>query len=201
MNKRTLKGLVAVVALSSASMVNAATVSLIPASPTVSNIGDTVTLTVQGTEFTNGVSLGSIGITWDQSFLQLNTNLATIEAATLAAGFNDVSWNTFNSVAAGAADITFGHTFPDSVAGPTINFFTLEFTTLTALPANPANVIVAAIGSGGGFLESDHFTPYVMNFNNATVSAVPVPAAVWLFGSGLIGLAGIARRSATIPAA
>ncbi|MDH5570797.1 MAG: VPLPA-CTERM sorting domain-containing protein [Gammaproteobacteria bacterium] len=27
-----------------------------------------------------------------------------------------------------------------------------------------------------------------------TVSAVPVPAAIWLFGSGLIGLAGIARR-------
>ncbi|MCW9048197.1 MAG: VPLPA-CTERM sorting domain-containing protein [Gammaproteobacteria bacterium] len=27
-----------------------------------------------------------------------------------------------------------------------------------------------------------------------SVSAVPVPAAVWLFGSGLIGLAGIARR-------
>jgi len=28
----------------------------------------------------------------------------------------------------------------------------------------------------------------------ASVSAVPVPAAVWLFGSGLLGLAGIARR-------
>ena len=27
-----------------------------------------------------------------------------------------------------------------------------------------------------------------------TPSAVPVPAAIWLFGSGLIGLAGIARR-------
>jgi len=27
-----------------------------------------------------------------------------------------------------------------------------------------------------------------------TISAVPVPAAVWLFGSGLIGLAGLARR-------
>jgi hypothetical protein len=25
---------------------------------------------------------------------------------------------------------------------------------------------------------------------------VPVPAAIWLFGSGLIGLAGIARRRA-----
>ncbi|MDT8283315.1 MAG: VPLPA-CTERM sorting domain-containing protein [Gammaproteobacteria bacterium] len=27
-----------------------------------------------------------------------------------------------------------------------------------------------------------------------TPSAVPVPAAVWLFGSGLLGLVGVARR-------
>lgn len=34
-----------------------------------------------------------------------------------------------------------------------------------------------------------------MNGNDPVlVSAVPVPAAVWLFGSGLIGLAGLARR-------
>ena len=29
---------------------------------------------------------------------------------------------------------------------------------------------------------------------DATPTVIPVPAAVWLFGSGLIGLAGIARR-------
>lgn len=29
---------------------------------------------------------------------------------------------------------------------------------------------------------------------NGTVSVVPVPAALWLFGSGLLGLAGIVRR-------
>ena len=29
---------------------------------------------------------------------------------------------------------------------------------------------------------------------NGVVSAVPVPAAVWLFGSGLLGLVGVARR-------
>lgn len=29
---------------------------------------------------------------------------------------------------------------------------------------------------------------------DVAVSAVPIPAAVWLFGAGLIGLAGIARR-------
>ena len=35
--------------------------------------------------------------------------------------------------------------------------------------------------------------PYSLHLEG-TISAVPVPAAVWLFGSGLVGLAGIARR-------
>ena len=45
------------------------------------------------------------------------------------------------------------------------------------------------IGGKGGqqeFIFGDDF--------NIGVSAVPVPAAVWLFGSGLLGLIGIARR-------
>jgi hypothetical protein len=40
-----------------------------------------------------------------------------------------------------------------------------------------------------------HLTAY------ATVTVVPVPAAVWLFGSGLLGLAGIARRKKPAEAA
>jgi hypothetical protein len=32
------------------------------------------------------------------------------------------------------------------------------------------------------------------SIDNITVNAVPVPAAAWLFGSGLIGLVGVARR-------
>jgi hypothetical protein len=34
-----------------------------------------------------------------------------------------------------------------------------------------------------------------------TAPAIPVPAAVWLFGSGLLGLVGIARRRRTPPPA
>lgn len=34
-------------------------------------------------------------------------------------------------------------------------------------------------------------------FGDITYSVVPVPAAVWLFGSGLIGLLGFARRKKT----
>ena len=42
------------------------------------------------------------------------------------------------------------------------------------------------------------------SFDNITittdVSAVPVPAAVWLFGSGLLGLVGVARRKKALAA-
>lgn len=37
----------------------------------------------------------------------------------------------------------------------------------------------------------------VVSYNAVSVSAVPVPAAVWLFGSGLMGLVGVARRRTT----
>jgi len=35
---------------------------------------------------------------------------------------------------------------------------------------------------------------YSIAFDNFSITAVPVPAAIWLFGSGLIGLIGVARR-------
>jgi len=38
-----------------------------------------------------------------------------------------------------------------------------------------------------------NFTVDTLNINVTSISAVPVPAAIWLFGSGLIGLAGVAR--------
>ena len=39
----------------------------------------------------------------------------------------------------------------------------------------------------------DHPEDYLFHMEG-TISAVPVPAAVWLFGSGLLGLIGLARR-------
>jgi hypothetical protein len=36
-----------------------------------------------------------------------------------------------------------------------------------------------------------------VTFSNLIVSSVSVPPAVWLFGSGLLGLVGIARRKKT----
>ena len=52
---------------------------------------------------------------------------------------------------------------------------------------------IQAIGSGSD-TQSDHL--YIDNIRVNPASVVPVPAAFWLFGSGLIGLIGLARRKA-----
>ena len=59
--------------------------------------------------------------------------------------------------------------------------------------------IQLAVGSANPSLDS--YVDY-LSFTNAgdtqtwdfAVATVPVPAAVWLFGSGLLGLVGVARR-------
>ncbi|MFK5949251.1 MAG: VPLPA-CTERM sorting domain-containing protein [Methylococcales bacterium] len=91
--------------------------------------------------------------------------------------------------------------------------------TATIDATDPANIIVtpnagtqfAAITCGVDCTEGDSFTlDYAANVPTGAFagffytlhlegtigapSAIPVPAAVWLFGSGLIGLAGVARR-------
>ena len=65
-----------------------------------------------------------------------------------------------------------------------------------------------SINSAWSFLISDNGYQDTFNKTNSlnawavysgdvsAISAVPVPGAVWLFGSGLIGLIGIARRKA-----
>lgn len=60
---------------------------------------------------------------------------------------------------------------------------------------NPNNSWIINYNSGGTGLANNSFTtPFAWAVNSGDVSAVPVPAAVWLFSSGLVGLLGLARR-------
>jgi len=75
---------------------------------------------------------------------------------------------------------------PDSFILATLTFL------VDALAPGSSTVVsidtVYAVGDGfGSALTLD-------GTSGAVINAVPVPAAVWLFGSGLIGLIGIARR-------
>ena len=68
-----------------------------------------------------------------------------------------------------------------------------NFSITTTLGPDVSGGVTLLLKSGCGGAASCVSDAY---FDNAsmTVAAVPVPAAVWLFGSGLLGLIGVARR-------
>ncbi len=66
---------------------------------------------------------------------------------------------------------------------------------------NGGAFIIGDDGIGGDPMDNGPFPGFSANFDitsihvtNVTAPAVPIPAAVWLFGSGLLGLVGVARR-------
>lgn len=57
------------------------------------------------------------------------------------------------------------------------------------------NQFLGAGAWGIEFSDGAQVGEFSASVDTMTISSVPVPAAVWLFGSGLIGLIGVARRS------
>lgn len=60
---------------------------------------------------------------------------------------------------------------------------------LSCVVADPFNI-------GGDPMDNGPFPDFNLNIDisSMTITAVPIPAAVWLLGSGLLGLQGVARR-------
>ena len=78
----------------------------------------------------------------------------------------------------------------------------------TQVTLNQDNISIGCGTTGGTGFGSGGFDQGVDIGSGGTggsggevVSGVPVPAAVWLFGSGLLGLVGVARRGARKPKA
>lgn len=79
----------------------------------------------------------------------------------------------------------------------------LGFTTTANIDPDPLNAGVSSftfaasstVSGGTSLIRSTNNTPIIAYEN---VPAVPVPAAIWLFGSGLLGFVGIARRKKAI---
>ena len=61
-----------------------------------------------------------------------------------------------------------------------------------------ADTSVVSVGANAYNVYFDMGAGNVVQVDVQIVPQVPVPAAVWLFGSGLIGLAGIARRKSHV---
>ena len=80
--------------------------------------------------------------------------------------------------------------------GPFSNVQPLAYWSATELLSNTYDAWIFNMGNGGYqyYRNKNNFTSIGWAVQSGDVSAVPVPAAVWLFGSGLLGLIGVTRR-------
>jgi hypothetical protein len=111
-------------------------------------------------------------------------------------GSIDYSTNTFNitsgSLTLGACTANYG----TGCAGVQENATTVvPFANQTVSLLNPTSVNIAGPVSGQPAYNDETWTFTPSNYTGQpSTPSVPVPAAAWLFGSGLLGLAGAARR-------
>ena len=82
---------------------------------------------------------------------------------------------------------------PLSNTGPFNNIQT-DLYWLTEYAPNPGTAWYFNMGYGGQGAQNKAYENYAWAVQSGDISAVPVPAAVWLFGSGLVGLFVIAKR-------
>ena len=155
----------------------------------VNNSGSQIfTLDVVGAGFVSNVDGGGINISFDQTVLSVLS--VTIDEVVWNFGGTGVNTGTIDNVAG-------------TVNGVMVNTMLLDLTGDFVV----ASIQMKAIGVG---VSSLLLTEYAMNpwasggslispsFVAGNVTVVPVPAAVWLFGSGLLGLFGVAKRKARI---
>ncbi len=144
----------------------------------------------------SGSDTGSGTATLDDSgMLTLNgSRVATAYIGSfLAAATNTTVTTTFNGTYAGGAfTATSGQIVPNSCFAGCDRIFNMPvgYDSVSGTVLLSGGSINAVVVMNGFLLITDTWTL------TPTTPAVPVPAAAWLFGSGLLGLAGITRRRA-----
>ena len=169
------------------SVAQAATITVDPLAANVTD-GDVFTIKIVGSGFDAGTIGGGFSITWDSSIVTLQSSALTFAG--------DQTFGTPGVITVGSwanADVA----SLNGVAGPDFDIASLTF--LAANPGvSPTDVVIGVFSGGSDRIWADAtgFVDTNPSFvgGSITVNPVPVPAAVWLFGSGILGLIGVARR-------
>jgi hypothetical protein len=168
------------------SSAHAATLSATSDNPEY-NVNDIVTVSIDGSAFTQSADSVGLTLSWDPTIIAYSS-----------ISFDNPPWDTtfFNNdnVATGRLDTVFA----GSASGAGTDFALADIT-FTALALGSTEVLISTSGGGcvagacGVFSEG---TALLTDYTPANVNVVPIPAAVWLFGTGLVGLFGMARKIA-----
>jgi hypothetical protein len=195
----TSTAVLAVGLLMGAFTANAATISMLPAVQSVAD-GATFSVDIWAYGLPPDTVGGALDITWNSADMTLNSvYLATTDPTDSNNQFLG-NWDPVSSFFTGIDQVN-----ASSIDGLFVGSFTgvsgdqpiarLNFTLGTGVTNSVLTLAEAAVG---GQWATDGANP--MTFSNTYTGAiinpvvVPVPAALWLFGSGLAGLAGVARR-------
>ena len=176
--------------------------------------GDTIQWAVMGGQYTGNATTGNFGAVGSAKFITTSVGDSTAKIAldntvnlTKWAGLNaDV--NAINSLSGGASSIEgaapatagqWDYQNPQSASG----WYSNGPITGNALGGTQALFYVTGGGSAGAKVSYSNpatetaslsAAGLVLAGGGSSPPPVPLPAAVWLFGSGLLGLTGIARR-------
>jgi hypothetical protein len=164
--------------------VHAGTVEFTPADTDITvSPGSTVTMDIVGSAFSGNLDGGDWGATWDASVL-------SFVSLTVDAVWDTVTVSDAN-VGTGVLDFVFmGYSPPAGLASP-FAVATFEFT--AAGSGNTTVALNSGLGTGWPLTGGGNEPSVTYGTSDVAIAAVPVPAAVWLFGSAL-GLLGFVRR-------
>ena len=166
---------------------------------------DTVRLTMEATNLVGAESIGKWFFNFSGDATQLVINSFDTNDATVNAILQDNTGSNNALKADGDGFFDFGFDFSppgNRFSGGEMMVFDLTYT--APITASDFNLFSAPGGGAGSYLSAAHIQriadpafcsdPKDPECGSGWIGAVPVPAAVWLFGSGLLGLVGVARR-------
>lgn len=129
-----------------------------------------------------------------------NLSFTYIGASSTGPSFTGSSTGADSLKADGDGKYDFLFDFPSGSGFDAGESVVIDISSTETINAFSFNFLSAPAGGHGPFLAAAH----IQNTTGAGTGGsgwiapapIPVPAAIWLFGSGLIGLAGVARRKA-----